>query len=156
MGFKEPSSLSTSAWFSQNRKTRFVEINIPVRAITASGAQNGSGVFELSFRDGRHLPFEGAGAISEWSLELFTDLPTNNLIRPILISVHRYGNSTTARLRTRLSTSSTRRERTLAPSRMVRSRTFATTSVKTVQSAPGWLSTCGAISGRRGPGLSIG
>jgi hypothetical protein len=58
--------------------TRFVETNIPVRAIAASSAQNDSGVFELSFRDERYLPFEGAGAISEWSLELFTDLPANN------------------------------------------------------------------------------
>ena len=31
-------------------------------------------MFELSFRDERYLPFEGAGAISEWSLELFSDL----------------------------------------------------------------------------------
>jgi len=57
---------------------RFVENNIPVKAIAASNAQNDSGVFELSFRDERYLPFEGAGAISEWSLELFSDLPSNN------------------------------------------------------------------------------
>jgi len=57
---------------------RFVENNIPVKAIAASNAQNDSGVFELSFRDERYLPFEGAGAISEWSLELFNDLPSNN------------------------------------------------------------------------------
>ena len=30
-------------------------------------------MFELSFRDERYLPFEGAGAISGWSLELFND-----------------------------------------------------------------------------------
>ena len=58
--------------------TRFVESNIPVKSIAASSAQNDSGVFELSFRDERYLPFEGAGAISEWSLELFSDLPANN------------------------------------------------------------------------------
>ena len=58
--------------------TRFVETNIPVKAVAASSAQNDSGVFELNFRDERYLPFEGAGAISEWSLELFTDLPANN------------------------------------------------------------------------------
>lgn len=52
---------------------RFVENNIPVKAIATSSAQNDSGVFELSFRDERYLPFEGAGAISEWSLELFND-----------------------------------------------------------------------------------
>jgi len=57
---------------------RFVEHNIPIKAIAASSAQNDSGLFELSFRDERYLPFEGAGAISEWSLELFSDLPSNN------------------------------------------------------------------------------
>ena len=53
--------------------TRFIENNIPVKAIAASTAQNDSGIFELSFRDERYLPFEGAGAISQWSLELFND-----------------------------------------------------------------------------------
>jgi hypothetical protein len=57
---------------------RFVENNIAVKAIAASSGQNDSGVFELSFRDERYLPFEGAGAVSEWSLELFSDLPSNN------------------------------------------------------------------------------
>jgi hypothetical protein len=58
--------------------SRFIENSIPVKAIAASNAQNDSGMFELSFRDERYLPFEGAGAISEWSLELFSDLPSNN------------------------------------------------------------------------------
>jgi hypothetical protein len=57
---------------------RFIENNIPVKAIAASNAQNDSGMFELSFRDERYLPFEGAGAISDWSIELFSDLPSNN------------------------------------------------------------------------------
>jgi hypothetical protein len=57
---------------------RFVENNIPVNAIATSRATNDSGVFELSFRDERYLPFEGAGVISEWSLELFHDLPAHN------------------------------------------------------------------------------
>jgi Tc toxin complex TcA C-terminal TcB-binding domain/Neuraminidase-like domain/Salmonella virulence plasmid 28.1kDa A protein len=52
---------------------RFIENNIPVKSIAASTAQNDSGVFELNFRDERYLPFEGAGAISQWSLELFCD-----------------------------------------------------------------------------------
>jgi hypothetical protein len=52
---------------------RFVESSVPVNAIATSGAQNDSGLFELNFRDERYLPFEGAGAISSWSLELFND-----------------------------------------------------------------------------------
>jgi hypothetical protein len=38
--------------------------------MATSTAQADSGVFELSFRDERYLPFEGAGAISDWSLRL--------------------------------------------------------------------------------------
>lgn len=57
---------------------RFVETNIPIKAIAGSSGQNDSGMFELNFRDERYLPFEGAGSISEWSLELFSDLPANN------------------------------------------------------------------------------
>lgn len=57
---------------------RFVGNNIPVKAIAASSGQNDSGMFELSFRDERYLPFEGAGAISNWSLELFNDPKGNN------------------------------------------------------------------------------
>jgi hypothetical protein len=44
---------------------------LPDRAsISSSSANNDSGVFDLNFRDERYLPFEGAGAISEWRLEL--------------------------------------------------------------------------------------
>jgi hypothetical protein len=39
-------------------------------AIATSSGRNDGGVFELSFRDERYLPFEGAGAISQWQLEL--------------------------------------------------------------------------------------
>jgi hypothetical protein len=39
-------------------------------SVATSTAQNDAGVFELSFRDERYMPFEGAGAISEWRLEL--------------------------------------------------------------------------------------
>jgi hypothetical protein len=58
--------------------SRFVENNIPVKAIAVSSAQDDSGMFELSFRDERYLPFEGAGAVSSWALELFSDQPSNN------------------------------------------------------------------------------
>ena len=40
------------------------------QSITTSSAQNDSGVFELNFRDERYLPFEGAGVISDWHLDL--------------------------------------------------------------------------------------
>lgn len=49
---------------------RFSSYHIPINAIAASTAQNDSGMFELNFKDERYLPFEGAGVISRWRLEL--------------------------------------------------------------------------------------
>ena len=49
---------------------RFVFNPIPTTAIAVSQGQNDSGVFELNFRDERYMPFEGAGAISTWRIEL--------------------------------------------------------------------------------------
>lgn len=51
---------------------RFRESTVNIKSIATSGAQNDSGVFELNFRDERYLPFEGAGAISKWSIELLS------------------------------------------------------------------------------------
>lgn len=39
-------------------------------SIATSSAQNDAGVFELNFNGERYLPFEGAGAISKWTLTL--------------------------------------------------------------------------------------
>jgi len=50
--------------------TRFVSNRVPLSSIATSHAQNDSGVFELNFNDERFLPFEGAGAVSEWQLSL--------------------------------------------------------------------------------------
>lgn len=44
-----------------------------IQSIATSSGQNDSGVFELNFRDERYLPFEGAGAISEWRIEFPKD-----------------------------------------------------------------------------------
>ena len=49
---------------------RFLTTNVPITAIAVSNGQNDAGLFELNFRDGRYLPFEGAGVISKWRLEL--------------------------------------------------------------------------------------
>lgn len=49
---------------------RFNSFVVPVDAIAVSSGQNDSGMFELNFKDERYLPFEGAGAISKWRLEL--------------------------------------------------------------------------------------
>jgi hypothetical protein len=46
-----------------------------VQSIATSSAQDDQGLFELSFRDDRYLPFEGAGAVSSWHVRLNKDLP---------------------------------------------------------------------------------
>jgi Tc toxin complex TcA C-terminal TcB-binding domain/Neuraminidase-like domain/Salmonella virulence plasmid 28.1kDa A protein len=52
---------------------RFTTVNVPITSIAASSGQNDSGVFELNFKDERYIPFEGAGAISKWRIELPSD-----------------------------------------------------------------------------------
>ncbi|SOE87376.1 virulence plasmid A protein [Burkholderia sp. YR290] len=49
---------------------RFRDAVGSIQSIATSSAQNDDGLFELSFRDERYLPFEGAGAISQWHLQL--------------------------------------------------------------------------------------
>jgi hypothetical protein len=52
---------------------RFVTNFAAMQSITTSHAQNDSGMFELNFHDERYLPFEGAGAISRWRIDLPKD-----------------------------------------------------------------------------------
>ncbi|KAH7089297.1 hypothetical protein FB567DRAFT_578970 [Paraphoma chrysanthemicola] len=45
---------------------------VPISSVAISSAQNDGGVFELNFKDDRYVPFEGAGAVSRWQLQLPT------------------------------------------------------------------------------------
>jgi Tc toxin complex TcA C-terminal TcB-binding domain/Neuraminidase-like domain len=58
-----------------NGDDRFVTNFTAIQSIATSHAQNDSGMFELNFRDERYLPFEGAGAVSRWRLELSPMFP---------------------------------------------------------------------------------
>jgi hypothetical protein len=49
---------------------RFVDSQGSVQSIATSHGQNDSGLFEVNFHDERYLPFEGAGAIGTWRLQL--------------------------------------------------------------------------------------
>ena len=49
---------------------RFSSSKVPINSIAVGNGQNDSGTFELTFNSERYLPFEGAGAISSWQLEL--------------------------------------------------------------------------------------
>jgi hypothetical protein len=61
---------------STNGDKRFIDDRCVVEAIVTSTGQNDSGLFEPAMRDERYLPFEGAGAISEWRLELPVEFKT--------------------------------------------------------------------------------
>jgi hypothetical protein len=49
---------------------RFTTVNIPINSIVATSGQNDSGIFDLQLKDERYIPFEGAGVISTWQLQL--------------------------------------------------------------------------------------
>ncbi len=54
----------------QEGDPRFTDYLGTIQSIVTSIGQNDSGLFETNLRDERYLPFEGAGAISEWRIEL--------------------------------------------------------------------------------------
>lgn len=63
----------TSSWLRNEPDLEKDLLQVPLSrtiGIATSTAQNDAGVFELNFRDERYMPFEGAGAISEWDLSL--------------------------------------------------------------------------------------
>jgi hypothetical protein len=49
---------------------RFVDDFGAVQSIATSHGQNDSGVFDMEARDGRYLPFRGAGLVSRWRVDL--------------------------------------------------------------------------------------
>lgn len=59
---------------TENDDARFSDHFGAIQSIVTSTAQNDSGMFQLNFQDERFLPFEGAGAISTWGLDLPPDL----------------------------------------------------------------------------------
>jgi hypothetical protein len=54
--------------------SHFITNYAATQSIATSSAQNDSGMFEVNFRDERYLPFEYAGVISTWQI----DLPPEN------------------------------------------------------------------------------
>jgi hypothetical protein len=69
---------------------RFATGRVPISAIATSSSQNDGGVFELLFRDERYMPFEGAGVITTWKLELpdsFRQFDYNT-ITDVILNIH--------------------------------------------------------------------
>ena len=53
--------------------SHFITNYAATQSMATSTASNDSGMFELNFRDERYLPFEGAGLISTWLIEMPLD-----------------------------------------------------------------------------------
>jgi hypothetical protein len=64
------STLNGGKYARQPGDTRFRDYLGPIQSIVTSTGQDDSGLFETNLRDERFLPFEGAGAASEWQLSL--------------------------------------------------------------------------------------
>jgi hypothetical protein len=63
-------SATTGGYGPALPKGSVVKTSGGTQSIITSTAQNDAGLFEADLRDERYLPFEGAGAISQWKLEL--------------------------------------------------------------------------------------
>lgn len=74
-----PQANDTHASYARegSEDTRFQDYVGSVQSIVTSSGQQDSGLFETNLRDERYLPFENAGVISEWQLELPAD-PSND------------------------------------------------------------------------------
>lgn len=59
--------------------TRFRDFTGTIQSIVTTNAQNDSGLFETLLRDERYLPFEGAGAVSRWRIEIPNEIPQFDL-----------------------------------------------------------------------------
>ncbi|HVH43880.1 MAG TPA: hypothetical protein VM925_16115 [Labilithrix sp.] len=58
----------------QDDDPRFSDYFGSLESIVTSTGTNDAGLFEVNLRDERYLPFEGRGAISEWQLELPSEI----------------------------------------------------------------------------------
>lgn len=54
---------------------RFQNVTPPSDAIVTSNANDDAGLFDPNLRDERYLPFEGAGVIADWHLEILGERP---------------------------------------------------------------------------------
>lgn len=71
---RKSSLLQDDEYARQEEDNRFADYFTTLQSIVTSSAQNDSGMFDVNLRDERFLPFENAGAISTWRLELPPEL----------------------------------------------------------------------------------
>lgn len=68
--FRKNTSESNAYAYKGINDGRFHHNVTGIQSIATSSGVNDSGMFEMNFNDARFLPFEGAGAISDWRFEL--------------------------------------------------------------------------------------
>jgi Tc toxin complex TcA C-terminal TcB-binding domain/ABC toxin N-terminal region/Neuraminidase-like domain/Putative peptidoglycan binding domain len=73
LGYERPPADDTSGADDRFIDDRGVREGARDAMVVTSSAQNDAGLFEPNMRDERYLPFEGAGAVSRWRLELPTE-----------------------------------------------------------------------------------
>jgi hypothetical protein len=70
---RKDARLIDGAYERQDDDDRFSDSFASTQSIVTSSGLNDPGVFEPGARDERYLPFENAGAVSEWQLQLSAD-----------------------------------------------------------------------------------
>ncbi|KAL2673982.1 hypothetical protein Neosp_012428 [[Neocosmospora] mangrovei] len=65
---------SKAAEYIAQDKGSFRTDHIPISAVAISGGGGDTGVFDLTFSGPKYMPFEGAGVISSWRLDLPTEI----------------------------------------------------------------------------------
>lgn len=67
---RHANTLLRGKYARQEGDPRFTDSVGAIESIAVSGGQDDAGLLETTLREERFLPFEGAGAVSEWRIEL--------------------------------------------------------------------------------------
>jgi len=86
----DPADATSYPRKTDGSETRFIENLTMIESIATSAAESDDGLFVLDFQDDRYLPFEGAGVISNWALELPGEFRTfdYNTITDVIITIN--------------------------------------------------------------------
>ncbi|KAL7935827.1 hypothetical protein V8C35DRAFT_298338 [Trichoderma chlorosporum] len=68
--YRISTTVSSDKEYASQNKESFRTNHIPISAVAISSGVQDPGVFELTFNGTKYMPFEGAGAISSWRLDL--------------------------------------------------------------------------------------
>jgi hypothetical protein len=73
----------------QAEDDRFIDYTGAMQSVVTSGGVNDSGMFETNLHDERVLPFEGAGAVSTWKLDLPAEYPVfdYSTVRDVIVHI---------------------------------------------------------------------